>query len=58
MLEAVRKGVIEKIGGADKLQGEVTLVENFYIAKDGIHFVFNEYEVACYAAGAVEVVVK
>lgn len=58
VLETVRKGVIEKIGGADKLQGEVTLVENFFIAKDGIHFVFNEYEVACYAAGPIEVVVK
>ena len=58
VLEAVRRGVIEKIGGADKLQGEVMLVENFFVAQDGIHFVFNEYEVACYAAGAIEVVVK
>ena len=58
VLESVRKGVIEKIDGVDKLQGEVTLVENFFIAQDGIHFVFNEYEVACYAAGAIEVVVK
>lgn len=57
VLESVCKGVIEKIDGADKLQGQVTLVENFCIVKDGIHFVFNEYEVACYAAGAIEVVV-
>lgn len=34
------------------------LTENFYIAKDGIHFVFNEYEVACCAAGTVVAVVK
>lgn len=58
VLAAVRKGVIEKIDGADNLQGEVTLVENFFIAQDGVHFVFNEYEVACYAAGPIEVVVR
>ena len=26
------------------------------IAADGIHFVFNEYEIACYAQGAIEVI--
>ena len=31
---------------------------NFYIAADGLHFVYNEYEDASYAAGAVEVVVN
>ena len=49
--------MIAKIGGKDNLQGEVTLTENFYIAGDGLHFVFNEYEVACHAQGLVEVVI-
>lgn len=47
--------VIAKIGlGA--LQGEVRPHDNFYLSGDGWHFVFNEYEIACYARGAVEVV--
>ena len=29
----------------------------FYLSKDGWHFVFNAYEVACYAVGDVEVVI-
>lgn len=57
-LKQLYAGVVAKIGGREQLQGEVTLTENFYVARDGIHFVFNEYEVACYAAGSVEVVVK
>jgi len=56
-LARVKAAVIKQIGGADNLQGEVTLTENFYVAEDGLHFVFNEYEVACYAQGQVEVVI-
>lgn len=60
-LTAVEKllyeGVLKKIGGKDHLQGEVRPIENFCIEKDGLHFVYNEYEVACYACGAIEVVV-
>ena len=48
--------VVTKIG-KDALQGEVKPHDNFYLAKDGWHFVFNESEVACYAVGDVEVVI-
>ena len=51
-------GVVKKIGGKENLQGEVKITDNCFIAQDGLHSVFNEYEVACYAAGAIEVVVK
>lgn len=57
-LAALYAGVVEKIGGEDQLQGEVTLTDNCFVAADGLHFVFNEYEVACYAAGPIEVVVR
>ena len=57
-LAALYDGVVKKIGGKENLQGEVKITDNCFIAQDGIHFVFNEYEVACYAAGAIEVVVK
>lgn len=49
--------VVKKLGGKDNLQGEVRPMENFCIVKGGLKFVYNAYEVACYAAGAIEVVV-
>lgn len=48
-------GAIQKIGGAANLQGEVKVIENFYYAEGALHFVYNPYEIACGAAGAVEV---
>lgn len=57
-LAKLKSAVVAEVGGEEELQGEVTLTDNFYIAKDGLHFVFNEYEVACYAAGTIEAVVK
>ena len=31
--------------------------ENFYLDKDGFHFIYNEYEIACYAMGTIEVII-
>lgn len=53
----LRKAVIAKIGG-ENIQSPVKPIENFYLSADGWHFVYNEYEIACHAFGAVEVVVK
>jgi len=55
LTRALREAVLRKIGGEEHLQGEVKPTENFYVAKDGLHFVYNEYEVACYAEGWTEV---
>ena len=52
----LRKAVVAKIG-EENVQSPVKPMENFYLAADGWHFVYNEYEVACYAIGAIEVVV-
>ena len=54
---ALYDGAVKALGGKENLQSEVEVVENFYLAKDGLHFVYNEYEIACYAAGPVEVVI-
>ena len=54
---ALYDGAVKALGGKENLQSEDDVVENFYLAKDGLHFVYNEYEIACYAAGSVEVVV-
>lgn len=58
LTKILHEKVVKKLGGKDKLQGEVLPIENFCIVKGGLKFVYNEYEVACYAAGAVEVVVS
>ncbi len=57
LADLLRAEVIKKIGGEENLQGEVKPIDNFYIDKDGLHFIFNQYEVACYAAGSIEIVV-
>ena len=51
----LHNAVVAKIG-EDALQGEVKPHDNFYLSRDGWHFVFNEYEVACHAVGDIEAV--
>ena len=51
-------GVAKKLGGKQNLLGEPKIVDNCYLGKDGIHFVYNEYEVAPYAEGPVDAVVQ
>ena len=58
LTEMLYAKVAEKLGGKEYIQDEVRPIENFCIVKDGLKFVYNEYEVACYAAGAIEVVVS
>ena len=58
VLRCLRQKVVSRLGGEDKLQGEVTLTDNCCLAADGLHFVYNEYEVACHAEGVVDVAVK
>lgn len=55
--KALHDGAVKALGGEENLQSEVEVIENFYLAKDGLHFFYNEYEIACYAAGPVEVVI-
>ena len=35
----------------------IQLTENFYLDARGIHFVFNEYEIACKGAGLLDIAV-
>jgi stalled ribosome rescue protein Dom34 len=55
--ETLRAKVVQKIGGEENLLGEVKVIENFCVVKDGLKFVYNPYEVASYSMGAIEVVV-
>ena len=48
----------KKLGGKQNLLGEPKIIDNCYLGKDGIHFVYNEYEVAPYAEGSVDAVVQ
>ena len=57
LTEMLYAKVVKKIGGKANLQSDVRPIENFCVVEGGLKFVYNEYEVACYAAGAIEVVV-
>ena len=36
---------------------EVKMTENFYIDAKGIHFIYDPYEINCYAAGTIDIFV-
>ena len=36
---------------------EVKMTENFYIDSEGIHFIYEPYEIHCYAAGIIDILV-
>ena len=55
---ALVDGVAKKLGGKQNLLGEPKVIDNCYLADDGIHFVYQEYEVAPYAEGPVDAVVQ
>lgn len=54
---ALVDAVAEKLGGKENLLNEPKVIDNCYFAEGAIHFVYNEYEVAPYAEGPVEVAV-
>ncbi len=55
---ALRTGAIQKLGGEERLLDEVNVIDNFYVAADGLHFIYNQYEIAAYAYGQIEVVIQ
>lgn len=55
---ALVDAVAKKLGGKENLLDEPEVVDNCYFADGAIHFVYNEYEVAPYAEGPVEVTVQ
>ena len=55
---ALYDAVLKNVGDKSSIFGEVKIVDNCCIMKDGIHFVYNEYEVAPFAVGAIDVTVK
>ena len=55
---ALVDGVAKKLGGKKNLLSEPRIIDNRYLGEDGIHFVYNEYEVAPYAEGPVDAVVR
>lgn len=56
-LAKVRQAVIEVLQGEEHLLEEPTLTENFYLAEDGLHFVFGEYEVSAYCFGIIDIAI-
>ena len=58
VLSALVEGIAKKLGGKKNLLNEPKIIDNCYLAGDGIHFVYQEYEVAPYAEGPVDAVVQ
>lgn len=58
VLSALIDGVAKKLGGRGNLLNDPKIIDNCYLDKDGIHFVYNEYVVASFKDGPVEVVVQ
>ena len=58
LTEKLYAKVVKKIGGKESLLGDVRPIENFCVVEGGLNFVYNEYEVACYAAGTIEVAIS
>lgn len=55
--DALLHSIIQDIGGPENLLAPLTLTDNCYLAEDGLHFVYNPLEIACYAAGLIEVTI-
>lgn len=53
----LKDAALVRLGSPEALQAEPEVIDNFYLAKDGLHFVYNEYEIACYAEGAIDLVI-
>ena len=51
---ALHDGAVKALGGKENLQSEVDVVENFYLAKDGLHFVEVKSRVAPVSANPEE----
>ena len=58
MQAALVDGIAKKRGGRDNLLAEPKIIDNCYLDGDGVHFVYNEYEVAPYAEGPVDAVIQ
>lgn len=55
--QALYEGAVKKLGGKEHLQADVQVIDNFYLSSNGLHFIYNTYEIACYAKGMVEVII-
>ena len=57
LAKRIKQALIARLNVKDEkalmemLQKEPAPTENFYFAKDGLHVIYNEYEIACYAMG-------
>lgn len=53
----LKAAALVRLGSHEALQNDPEVIDNFYLAKDGLHFVYNEYEIACYAEGAIDLLI-
>lgn len=56
-LKVLREGVLKEIGEGNLLNDPM-LTDNCYVGADGIHFVYNEYQIAPFCLGPIEVIIE
>lgn len=54
---ALEDAIAKHVGKKEWLFTEVKITDNCFVAKDGIHFVYNAYKLASYRDGTIEAVV-
>lgn len=55
---ALVDGIAKKLGGRDNLLAEPEIIDNCYLDGEGVHFVYDEYDVAPYSQGPIDAVIQ
>ena len=53
--EMLRTKIIKKLKSKEHIRGDVNPTENFCVVKDGLKFVYNDFELVWYSVGVIEV---
>lgn len=57
VIKALREGVLKEIGEGSLLN-DPYLTDNCYVGEDDIHFIYNEYQIAPFCLGPIEVILQ
>lgn len=58
LTEMLRTQIIKKLGSKEHIRGDIKPTENFCVVKDGLKFVYNDFELVWYSVGEIEVVIS
>ena len=58
LTKMLRTKIIQKLRRKEHIRGNVNPTENFCVVKDGLKFVYNDFELVWYSVGEIEVVIS